>query len=271
MLNDVIDSATITQGSVAPTIIRSPISEQFLVGKSLNSKVIDTAAQMAAAEAKPIDDIRGSASYRQAQVRVMVKRGLKALSLGKERDFWPEEPTLLWGQQDGKFPTGPDFSASHDQDTPITCHINDQSFSAGKGTGKTLLDWLRDEGQLTGVKEGCAEGECGACTVFLDGMAVMACLVPACRAHGAQITTIEGLAGSVETELHPLQQSFIEAGAVQCGYCIPGFVMSGAKLLEEIPQPNKEQIYQAFSGNICRCTGYYKIIDAVEDASGGRV
>jgi aerobic-type carbon monoxide dehydrogenase small subunit (CoxS/CutS family) len=129
---------------------------------------------------------------------------------------------------------------------------------------KTLLEVLREDLGLTGAKKGCDDGNCGACTVILDGKAVKSCLMLALQARGSKILTIEGL-GSAES-LHPLQQAFIDHFAVQCGYCTPGMILSAKALLDENPQAGEEDIRENLHGNICRCTGYVKIIEAVEAA-----
>jgi len=264
---DRVTEARITLGSVAPTIVRASEAEAFLIGKVLTDDVIAAAGELAVRAAKPIDDVRASAAYRRELVRVLTSRAVRSLRDRSERVDWPAQPTLLWGATDGRAPrlNLPAQAHSVAADQPIETTVNGQPYAVRGANDKTLLHLLREDVGLTGTKEGCAEGECGACTVFLDGIAVMACLVPAPRAHGAHIVTVEGLARG--DELHPVQSSFISEDGVQCGFCTPGFIMSAAKLLEEFPQPTRAQIEQSLSGNVCRCTGYFNIVKAIEAAA----
>jgi xanthine dehydrogenase iron-sulfur cluster and FAD-binding subunit A len=263
---DSVKSASITLGAVAPTIIHAKEAEAYLAGKQLTDDVLAEAARLTMNASKPIDDIRGSAAYRREMVRVCTLRGLRSIRDGQEQAGMPEDAVLLWRKNSESRIQHSEFPA-----TPIETTINGKKYMVNSGYEKTLLRFLREEVGLTGTKEGCAEGECGACTVFLDGRAVMACLVPAPRAHGAEITTIEGLADLTPTSLgegrlHPVQETFIRHGAVQCGYCTPGFLMSAAMLMEEKENPTRSEIEQAITGNLCRCTGYYKIEQAMEEA-----
>jgi len=263
--DDTVKSASITLGAVTPIITHAVEAEEFLAKKKLTDKNIAKAAELAMQAAHPIDDVRGSAAYRREMVKVITKRGLTAIRDEDEKAGMPKKPVLLQGEKtDHPLPGSVEFPVS-----PIETTINGKKYSFQSGHNKTLLRLLREEGMLTGTKEGCAEGECGACTVFLDGQAVMSCLVPAPRAHGADIVTVEGLSDG--DKLHPVQEAFIEHGAVQCGYCTPGFLMSGAKLMEEKDNPTKNEIEQAITGNLCRCTGYYKIVEALEDASKTKI
>jgi carbon-monoxide dehydrogenase medium subunit len=261
---NIVQSAAIALGSVAPKIIRAERAESFLSGKQLTKGTIEQAASFAMESARPIDDLRGSKAYRREMVRVLTSRCLRFINEGSERKQFPIDPVLLWGNR--KHAVVSNMSAvKNAEGNRLSTTVNGKKYVFSTSQRKTLLDLLRDDFQLIGTKEGCAEGECGACTVWLDGMAVMACLVPAPRAHGAEITTIEGIKNM--NQLHPVQEAFIHEGAVQCGYCTPGFLMSAAKLLEEIPKPTKSQIKDSITGNLCRCTGYYKIVDAIDRAS----
>ncbi|GAB4564076.1 MAG: hypothetical protein Kow0047_13490 [Anaerolineae bacterium] len=264
-----VAEARIALGAVAPTIIRSPQAEAVLANAPLSDDVIEEAAQAAAADARPIDDIRGSAAYRREMVRVLVRRALRRIRSGAPAAALPDRPVFLGGDRPNRPWRGPALTHESDREDVIEARVNGEEVRIRGASGKTLLQMLREDLGLIGVKEGCAEGECGACTVIMDGMAVMACLVPAPRAHGAEIFTVEGLPGfdGQWGDLHPVQRGFIEAGAVQCGYCTPGLVVSAAELLAERPQPTLDEIQQALTGNLCRCTGYYSIVQAVERAA----
>lgn len=266
-----VKHAAIALGSVAPTVIRVPTAEQALVGRSLSESVIAEVARLGAIAPSPIDDVRSTGTYRTHMIEVLIKRALTALMHNEGAVSWPNNPSMLWGDPNPMYNLRD--GVQHTSETVIATTINGAPRTFSGGQHKTLLRFLREDAGLPGTKEGCAEGECGACTVFLDGAAVMSCMVPAPRAHQAEIVTVEGLRDESNADaadpdgLHPIQRAFIDEGAVQCGYCTPGFLMAGAKLLEEHPAPTHEQIQQSISGNLCRCTGYYKIISAFLEAS----
>ena len=149
----------------------------------------------------------------------------------------------------------------------FTLNVNDRDYEVFTEPGRTLLEVVRDELRLTGAKEGCGTGDCGACTMLVDGRIVTACLMLAPDVAGRSIRTIEGLADG--ERLHPLQQAFIDHGSVQCGFCIPGMIMAGIALLDRNPHPTRDEIRSGIAGNLCRCTGYRKIIEAIESVAAG--
>ena len=261
-----VTSARIALGSVAPKVVLAHAAD-LLVGSELTQDAITQCADAAAAEVHPIDDVRASATYRTEMVRVAVGRMLRALSAGTEASAWPERTMTLFGGRKHSM-----SSVSVDGLDDIGVTVNGVMTTGADGTSETLLDWIRNNATdaagsfLTGTKEGCAEGECGACTVHMDGSAVLACLVPAAGAHGSSITTVEGLTSDTD---RGLEKSLVACGAVQCGYCTPGFVMSASSLIAEHENLTQDEIRDGLGGNICRCTGYTSIVEALDIA--GRV
>jgi len=147
----------------------------------------------------------------------------------------------------------------------IQLTVNGQSVDAAVEPNRTLLQFLREDLGLTGTKHGCGLGDCGACTVILDGQAVNSCLVLAIHANGREVLTVEGLAEN--GKLHPIQQAFVDKGSIQCGFCSPGMILSAKALLDTNPNPTEQEIRMAISGNLCRCTGYQKIVEAIGEAA----
>ena len=259
-----VEDLRLALGSVGPVVVMAEAAADLARGRRLDEAAAEV-AEAAAAGVEPVDDLRATARYRTRTVRVAVERALRALAAGTEASAWPVSPPRLAA---GGLPTRPGPRRDLTDADEVAAVVNGRPRRAAGAASATLLDWLRDELDLTGTKEGCAEGECGACTVHLDGRAVLACLTPAARADGAEVVTVEGLAA--DGAPHPVQAAMEALGGVQCGFCTPGFAMSAAKLIEEAPSPTDEQVEHGLSGNLCRCTGYYPIIAAVKAAAEAR-
>jgi xanthine dehydrogenase iron-sulfur cluster and FAD-binding subunit A len=258
-------------GSATPQIRRLVAVEQLLLGHIPHEALFEEAAHAAVGEVRKISGRRWSSEFKEPALTAMVSRALRHIfsaatapdltSLAPERPSESAPARQPSNHPMQSFVAGPDIT--------IQFALNGKSVQVEAPADITLLGLLRDHLDLTGTKEGCGVGECGACSVLLDGRLVNSCLVLAAQAHGRHVTTIEGVC-------HPdgrpsdLQQAFIDHGAVQCGFCIPGMVLAGESLLAAHAQPTRAEIRQAIAGNLCRCTGYQQIIDAIEATASRR-
>lgn len=257
-----VTKTAIALGSVAPTAFRAFEAENMLLGRELTDNNIKQAALLAMQASKPITDIRASADYQRWMVDVLTERALHYLGNSPQDLHMGIIPTLSVSHQKKIAKEG--FQHSTASSDVIEVNVNGGYYQVKGAYRKSLLHMLRDDLGLIGTKKGCGEGRCGACTVSLDGQAVMSCLVPAPRAHHSSVTTVEGLAQNGDMDI--LQESFYKLSAVQCGYCTSGILMSSHMLMNELTTADKETIKSALAGNLCRCTGYKRYIAAVEDA-----
>ena len=246
-------------GAVAPTPLRLRTVEGLLEGAEITSDLLARAQEMARSSVAPITDLRAHADYRRQLVGVFVKRAMEQLTSTVEE---AEGPVPSSGGapevETSLIPTSP-------APREVTFVLNGAQTAIDSVNTPRLLDALRGPLRLTGTKEGCGEGQCGACTVLLDGRAVLSCLHPTQEIEGREVTTIEGLVAP-DNALSPVQRAFAEHGGIQCGFCSPGMVLAATALLGANPDPTEEQIRTALHGNLCRCTGYVQIVESVKKA-----
>ena len=270
-------------GAVAPVPLRLRNVEKLIEGEEIGPELLDRVRQMVEEAVTPITDVRSTEEYRRIMSGVLITRAIVQALRNAEGTRLPRLRESNGGQGSGnaelvraRKPSRIDAeldSKNSEFRIPnsefrrvINFTLNGYEVSAEVESHKMLLQVIRDEFQLTGTKEGCGEGECGSCTVLVDGVSVDSCLYPAYEIQGKRVTTIEGMLGAGNA-LHPIQQAFVENGGVQCGFCTPGMIMSAKALLNEIPNPSDEQIKRGISGNLCRCTGYVQIIDSIKKAA----
>jgi len=256
-------SVRIELGSVGPTVLRARKGELLLSKETITDAKRLAAAAAAASEIQPIDDVRSTAEYRR---KVAVALVHDCVEVAWARCTGQIAPAPSGKQAVPVLRDLPSLSVDADESVVVSLTVNGEAMEIDVAPNELLLNVLRERLELTGSKYGCGIGECGACTVWLDGQPALGCLVLAVAADGADVRTIEGLAAPDGT-LDPLQQAFIDEDAFQCGYCTPGMLMMSKKLLEEIPQPTEDEIRDYLRGNHCRCTGYASITRAILNAA----
>ncbi len=264
---DRIVNARIALGSVGPTVVRAKKASSMLRDQRFSGDLVLNAARVAAEEISPIDDVRSTALYRRRATLALVHDALQtAWERAGDSDWSPPMATVKVGETEPP-PQLRAANVSSDALTKIHLTVNGESMELDVAPNELLLNVLRERLELTGSKYGCGIGECGACTIWLNGAPVLGCLVLAVAADGGAVRTIEGLAGP-NGQLDPIQEAFIEENAFQCGYCTPGMLMMTRKLLDETPAPSEADVRDYLKGNHCRCTGYASIVRAIQRASG---
>jgi len=270
---DRIGSVRIELGSVGPTVVRARKTEVVVAAaeppptgeRQANKKLLE-AARLVADDVEPIDDVRSTADYR-CKAAIAVVFDAVTLAWTRTAEGPPSAPRGRSTAPARQQPEPESWQVAADETVEIELRVNGRDLVLDVAPNELLLNVLRERLELTGAKYGCGIGECGACTVWLDGEPVLGCLVLAVSADGGDVRTVEGLAASDGT-LDPLQQAFIDENAFQCGYCTPGMLMMTKKLLEEILEPTEDEIRDYLKGNRCRCTGYASIVRAVQRTAG---
>ncbi|MFC2030819.1 2Fe-2S iron-sulfur cluster-binding protein, partial [Chloroflexota bacterium] len=258
---DKIVDCKLAFGSVAPTVFHAERTEAFLRGKAFNPELALQAGEIAMTEVSPIDDVRSTAWYRREVCKAVTHDLLVAAwDRAANTQTAPDKATAGLDVPANEHTKAVHLLAGHR--AQISLQVNGEHCREWVAANDLLLNVLRDDLELTGSKYGCGIGECGACTVLIDGRPALACLTLAVAVDGAEILTVEGLQTDIGG-LHPLQEAFLDHQAFQCGYCTPGILVMSKALLDDIPAPDEDDVREYLRGNRCRCTGFVSIVRAV--------